>query len=170
LGSPLPDFLAGLNLNGSYNNFDAAIFLDASVGNKIWDRQRFNTHFFLFNSNHSKVLLNAWSPQNSDSDIPALTTQNTNDEQRASSFYLGDGTYLRMKSIVLGYSLPKSLVDKFKISKARFYIQGQNLINFTKFDGLDYEVLNSGTLDYGVLQEEAYPHSKSVTVGINVGF
>ncbi len=170
LGSPLPDFLAGLNLNGSYNNFDVAVFLDASVGNKIWDRQRFNTHFFLFNSNHGKVLLNAWSPQNPDSEIPALTTQNTNDEQRASSFYLGDGTYLRMKSIVLGYSLPKSLVDKFKISKARFFIQGQNLINFTKFDGLDYEVLNSGTLDYGVLQEEAYPHSKSVTLGINVGF
>lgn len=170
LGSPLPKYMAGLNFNGSYENFDIAFFFDASAGNKIWDRNRFNTHFILFNSNHGKVLLNAWSPTNPDSDIPALTTQNTNDEQRASSFFLSDGSYLRLKSAVVGYTIPKKVTDRIKITRARIFLQGQNLLNFTRFEGLDYEVLNTGTLDYGVLQENAYPHSKSVHIGISVGF
>lgn len=169
LGSPLPTYLAGLNFNGAYRNFDISIFFDASGGNKIWDRNRFNTHFILFNSNHGKVLLNAWTPENPGSDIPALTTQNTNDEQRASSFFLGDGSYVRMKSVSIGYTIPPSVTSKVKISRARIFVQGQNLLNFTEFKGLDYEVLNTGTIDYGVLQENAYPHSKSVTAGISIG-
>ncbi len=170
IGSPLPKFFSGLNFNGSYKNFDCSLFFDTQVGNKIWDDNTFNYKFPLFVANHGKVLLDAWSPSNPDSDIPALTTRNTNDEQRNSTFFLGDGSYLRMKSIVFGYTLPKNITSKAKISKARIFIQGQNLLNFTKFDGLDYEVVNNGTLDYGVLTEAAYPHSKSVSLGINVGF
>lgn len=170
IGSPLPKFITGLNFNSSYANFDVSLFLDAQVGNKIWDDNTFNYKFPLFIANHGKVLLDAWSPSNPDSDIPALTTKNENNEQRNSTFFLGDGSYLRMKSIAIGYTIPKAISNKVNISKARIFVQGQNLLNFTKFDGLDYEVVNNGTLDYGVLGEAAYPHAKSISLGLNIGF
>ena len=75
-----------------------------------------------------------------------------------------------MKSIAIGYTIPKAISNKVNISKARIFVQGQNLLNFTKFDGLDYEVVNNGTLDYGVLGEAAYPHAKSISLGLNIGF
>jgi len=172
IGSPLPKFNGGLNFNSSYKSFDLSVFFDTQVGNKIWDDNTFNYKFPLFIANHGKVLLDAWSPSNPDSDIPALTTRNTNDEQRNSTFFLGDGSYLRMKSISFGYTLPSKITSKANISKARIFVQGQNLLNFTKFKGLDYEVINNSNspLDNGVLGEAAYPHSKSVSIGVNVGF
>ncbi|UOQ98358.1 TonB-dependent receptor [Hymenobacter sp. 5317J-9] len=171
IGSPFPDYTLGLNLTAGYKGFDLAAFWDASVGNDIYDFNKSNTDFLYFNSNHGTGLLTAFSAQNPDSNIPALTTINTNDELRASSYFISKGSYLRLKSLVLGYSLPQSLTGKLSgLSRVRFYVQGQNLLNFTSFKGLDYEVLNGGTLETGVLRQTAYPHSKSLTVGANVTF
>ena len=166
LGSPFPKFTVGLNAGLSYSDFDLTVFFDASSGNKIYDEIMMNTHNVFFNSNHHKVLLDAWSPTNTDSDIPMLTANNTNDELRTSSFYISSGSYIRLKSAVLGYNLPKKITDKIKLSKARVFVQAQNLLNFTSFDGFDYEPFGFE----GRLTQTIYPHSKSVSVGINVGF
>lgn len=170
LGSPLPKFTAGFNASLSYENFDATLFFDASVGNKIYDEIKANANNVFFNSNHSKDLLNAWSPANTSSDIPMLTANNTNNELRSSTFYISDGSYLRLKSLVLGYSIPQHLLNKLKLERVRVFFQAQNLVNLTGFKGFDYEVLNSDPLNYGVLRQTVYPHSKSVSFGLSVGF
>jgi hypothetical protein len=95
-----------------------------------------------------------------------LTANNTNDELRTSSFYISSGSYVRLKSAVLGYNLPKRILDRIKLSKARLFVQAQNLLNFTSFEGFDYEPFGFE----GRLTQTIYPHSKSVSVGVNVGF
>ena len=114
--------------------------------------------------------MNAWSPANTSSDIPMLKANNTNNELRSSTFYISDGSYLRLKSLVLGYSIPQHLLNKLKLERVRVFFQAQNLVNLTGFKGFDYEVLNSDPLNYGVLRQTVYPHSKSVSFGLSVGF
>jgi TonB-linked SusC/RagA family outer membrane protein len=166
LGSPFPKFTVGLNAGFSYGSFDATLFFDATVGNKIYDEIMPTANTLFFNSNHRKELLNAWRPDNPDSDIPMLTSNNTNDEIRTSSFYISDGSFLRLKSAVIGYNVPKKIAGKLRISNARVFVQAQNLFEITKFDGFDYEPFGFE----GRLTQQLYPHSRSVTVGINVGF
>jgi TonB-linked SusC/RagA family outer membrane protein len=170
LGSPLPKFTAGFNANIGYGNFDATLFFDAIVGNKIYDEINANASNVFFNSNHYKSLLNAWSPANTGADIPMVTANNTNNELRSSSFYISDGSYLRLKSAVIGYSLPKAILSRLKIANARVFVQGQNILNLTKFKGFDYEILNTDPLSSGVLRQTVYPHSKSISFGLNIGF
>jgi hypothetical protein len=111
-------------------------------------------------------LLNAWTPQNPDSDIPMLTSNNTNDELRTSSFYISDGSFVRLKSAVIGFNLPAKTVQKLHITNARMFVQAQNLFEITKFEGFEYEPFGFE----GRLTQQLYPHSRAVTVGINVGF
>lgn len=166
LGSPLPKFTAGLNSGLSYGNFDMTLFFDAVVGNKIYDEIMPTANTFFFNSNHRKEILNAWTPDNPNSDIPMLTANNANDELRTSSFYLSDGSFLRLKSAVVGYNLPTKVLDNAKISTARVFVQAQNLFEITGFKGFDYEPFGFE----GRLTQQLYPHSRAVTIGINLGF
>ena len=121
---------------------------------------------FYFNSNKSTDVLKAWSTSNPDSDIPSLTTINSNDELRTSSFYISDGSYVRLKSIQIGYNLSRSLAQRWKIANARIFIQAQNLFEITSFKGFDFEPFGFE----GRLTQTLYPHSRSVSVGVNVGF
>ncbi len=166
IGSPYPKFTAGLNAAFTYGDFDATLFFDTRVGNKIYDEIYANASNTFYNTNHSKDLLNAWSPTNTASDIPMVTSNNTNDELRTSTFYLSDASYFRLKSAVIGYSLPKSLADKIKMSRLRVFVQAQNLFTLTQFKGFDYETLGFS----GVLTQTQYAHSKSVSFGINAAF
>ncbi|MBC7888982.1 MAG: TonB-dependent receptor [Ferruginibacter sp.] len=166
LGSPFPKFTLGLNTGFTYGDFDATLFFDATVGNKIYDEIKSNTHNVFFNSNHHRDLLNAWSPANTNSDIPMLTSTNTNDELRTSSYYISSGTFFRMKSAVIGYNLSKNLLNKVHLSKLRVFVQAQNLFTITSFEGFDYEPFGFE----GRLTQTLYPHSRSVTFGVNVGF
>ena len=170
LGSPLAKFLLGLNGNVSYGSFDASFFIDSKIGNKIWDQSKWNTDFLGYTSNHSKALLNAWTPTNTNTSIPALTNNNANFDKQNSSYYVSDGSYVRLKSIQLGYSLARSLTSRLRISQLRLFVQAQNLFTITSFDGYDFEPLNASLGSLGVIYINAYPHSKSVTFGMNIGF
>ncbi|MBD0377158.1 MAG: SusC/RagA family TonB-linked outer membrane protein, partial [Flavisolibacter sp.] len=166
LGSPFPKFTTGLNANLSYGDFDATFFFDANVGNKIYDEIRPTMNTFYFNSNKSRDVLNAWSPSNPDSDIPALTSINANNELRTSSFYISDGSFVRLKSAMIGYNLSRNLTQRWKIANARLFVQAQNLFEITGFKGFDYEPFGFE----GRLTQTLYPHSRSVNVGVNLGF
>ena len=166
LGSPFPKFTTGLNAGFSYEDFDVTLFFDANVGNKIYDEIRPTMNTFYFNSNKSTDVLKAWSTSNPDSDIPSLTTINSNDELRTSSFYISDGSYVRLKSAQIGYNLSRSLAQRWKIANARIFIQAQNLFEITSFKGFDFEPFGFE----GRLTQTLYPHSRSVSVGVNVGF
>ena len=103
--------------------------------------------------------MNAWTPQNSNSTIPALTAVNLNDEGRVSEYYIEDGSYMKLKNVVLGYTLPKTITEKLKIRNLRVYVQAQDLLTITKYKGADPEGLGY-----------PYPLPRTLTVGLNLGF
>jgi TonB-linked SusC/RagA family outer membrane protein len=170
LGSPLAKFLLGLNANLSYEGFDASLFFDSKLGNKIWDQTKIATDFLGYPANHGVGTLNAWSPTNTGSSIPALSNNNANFDKQNSSYFVSSGSFVRLKSATIGYSLPKQILDKVKISKLRLFIQAQNIWTITGFKGYNIEPLNADLGSLGVSAITDYPHSKAITFGLNVGF
>ena len=112
-------------------------------------------------SNKGTRLLDAWSPTNPDSNIPAITALNANDEGRMSTYFVENGSFLKLRNLQLGYTLPRKISEKAYIEKCRIYVSGQNLftIKSKNFSGVDPE--NAG---FG------YPIPTTFTVGINIGF
>lgn len=170
LGSPLPKATLGLNTNFAYSNFDLNLFFDSKLGNKIFDATKWNTDFLGYTSNHSKALLNAWSPENPNSKIPALSNNYSQYDKANSSYFISDASYVRLKSAVLGYTLPQTIFNRVRINKLRLYVQAQNMLTITKFKGYDFETLNNSIGETGVVRPTSYPHSKGFTFGLNMGF
>lgn len=172
LGSPLPKFTYGTNLNIGYKNFDLAAFFYGSQGNKIYNIQKYYTDFQAFPSAASTRLLDAWSPTNTGSLIPSPSARSSALEYQSSSYYVENGSYLRLRNLQLGYAIkPTSLVSKLGISRLRVYGSVTNLFTITKYSGLDPEVtqVNQGFslpgLDFGV-----YPSPRQFIVGLNASF
>ncbi|MBA4319197.1 MAG: hypothetical protein C0412_12420 [Flavobacterium sp.] len=169
IGNPHPDFIYGINLYSSYKGFDLTLFFDGKQGNDLYNAQRSIGDFDYFSFNHHTNTLDAWTPSNANSNIPALSTLNSNNELQPSSYFVEDGSYIRLKTITVGYNFDKELSKKLGLNKLRFYLVGQNLFSLTSFTGFDYEVsgLSAGGIGvagYGI------PHTKSMTFGINANF
>ncbi|MFV8376576.1 SusC/RagA family TonB-linked outer membrane protein [Flavobacterium sp. LB1P71] len=169
IGNPHPDFIYGINLFSSYKGFDLTLFFDGKQGNDLYNAQRAIGDFDFFSFNHNTNTLDAWTPSKANSNIPALSTLNSNNELQPSSYYVEDGSYIRLKTITLGYNFDKALSKRLGMNKLRFYLVGQNLFSLTSFTGFDYEVsgLSAGGIGvagYGI------PHTKSMTFGINANF
>lgn len=161
---PVPAFSYGLNVGLSYNNFDFTMFLQGVVNQDVYNNQKFQTDFWSIvdaGSNKGNRLLQAWTSDNTSSTIPALTTNNTADEGRVSSYYVENGSYLKLRTLQVGYNLPHKFMDKLKMSSARVYISGQNL--FT---------LKSSSLTCSDPENPnwAYPLATSVSFGLQIGF
>ncbi len=172
LGSPFPKFDYGLTFNASYNSFDVNLFFQGVAGNKIWDAKRAWQYTFDYGSGKVTDVLRAWTPQNINTDIARASFIDPANNKRSSSFYVEDGSYLRLKDINIGYNLSSSLITKLKITSARFYISGQNLLTFTKYKGYDPEVGRSnltGLFSVGV-DVSAYPQAKLISAGIDLSF
>lgn len=169
IGNPHPDFIYGINLNSSYKGFDLTLFFDGKQGNDLYNAQRAIGDFDYFSFNHGTNTLDAWTPSKANSNIPALSTLNSNNELQPSSYYVEDGSYIRLKTITVGYNFDNALAERLGMNKLRLYVVGQNLFTLTSFTGFDYEVsgLSAGGIGvagYGI------PHSKSITFGINANF
>jgi len=159
LGSDQPKFTGSVNLSLTYKSFDLSLLVVGMVRN-AYNNSKFYTDFFqLWTGNHSTNLLNAWTPQNPNSTVPALTAVNLNDEGRVSEYYIEDGSYLKLKNVVFGYTVPKKLTEKFKIRNLRAYVQAQDLLTVTRYKGADPEGLGY-----------PYPIPRTFTVGLNLGF
>ena len=169
LGSPLAKVSLGLNANVSYKNFDLTLFFESRLGNKIWDQTHWNLDFLGYVSNHGTSLLNAWSPTNTNTSIPKLTS-NPGLNKENSSYFVSDGSYFRLKNLALGYTIPASVIRTVGISRARIYVQADNVFTIKKFKGYDFETLNADLGSLGVTAFGQYPHSKGFTVGLNLGF
>ena len=172
IGSPHPDFIYGFNLGLHYKNFDLSAFFQGVAGNKLYNLMRFNTDFFYDPFNKSAKLIDAWSTENPNSNIPAVSTVNPNNELRPSTYFVEDGSFLRLKNVQLGYTFSFA---KLGVQRLRLYVQAQNLLTFTKYTGLDPEVslrsFSSGNrnLDIGI-DRGIYPNAKTMLVGVNVQF
>ena len=163
---PTPDFTYGLNAYLQYKNFDFTMFWQGMQGNDVitidYKRQ---TDLWagvnVPNLNKGIRVLDAWSPSNTGSTIPALTTMDTNNETRVSSYYVENGSFLKLRTIQFGYNLPTNLVKKLYMQRLRVYVSAQNLLTIKSknFTGVDPEVPTFG-----------YPIPLNVTFGLNVSF
>lgn len=171
LGSPNPDFTYGLNLNGSLKNFDVSMFFYGSQGKEIMNYVKWWTDFFpSFQGNKSKDLLyNSWTSTKTNATVPiAENASNFSNNTVVNSYYLEDGSYFRMKNLIIGYTLPSSVLNRFKIDKLRIYVQGTNLFTITNYSGLDPEL--TGNDDSFGIDEGILPTVRQFLVGINLNF
>lgn len=139
IGSSDPDFMYGVNFDAKYNSFDFSMFWQGVAGNVV--RNDWKTYSDFWNVwtqsgfNHSTRLLGAWSPSNPNSTIPALSLINQNDERRLSTYFMESGSYLKLRHIELGYTLPKYSLAKIGVKECRVYVNAQNIINIKKWWG-----------------------------------
>ncbi|MEX2232958.1 MAG: TonB-dependent receptor [Cyclobacteriaceae bacterium] len=173
LGDPNPDFTYGINLNLGYKNFDLSAFLYGSQGNEIFNVNKAYTHFLGFypTTNKSNDLLNAWTPDNTDTNIPIVESQGTFSTTLApNSFYIEDGSFLKLRSLALGYTFNRDLLEKFSISNLRLYAQVENLFTLTKYSGLDPELIGGATSNLGI-DRGSYPNNeRNLIFGLSLSF
>jgi TonB-linked SusC/RagA family outer membrane protein len=172
LGSPFPKFDYGITFNASYKNFDMNMFWQGVQGNKVWNAKRAWQYTFDYGSGKLTDVMSAWTPQNTNTNMPRASFIDPANNKRSSSFYVEDGSYLRLKTLSIGYNLPATAVNKLKITSAHFYISAQNLITLTKYRGYDPEVGRSdltGLFSVGV-DVSAYPQAKLISAGIDLSF
>ena len=164
-GSAYPDFSYGLSFNASYKNFDFNVFAQGVQGNKLFNAVKRTTYSASGPSYNKLVgILDAWSPENPNGKVPIISTSDNNGNFNASDFYIEDGSYLRIRNVTLGYSLPKSLTGKLKTGAIRVYATTNNLFTITNYSGFDPEIgMDNNGLDVG-----RYPQARSFIFGLSV--
>lgn len=170
IGNPNPDFTYGITNEFEWKNITLNIFLQGSQGNDIFNASRIETEGLYYPTNQTTEVLRRWTTPGQVTDIPKATP-NDNFNTKLSTRFVEDGSYLRLKSLTLGYILPKSFVSKLHIGSAKIYLTGENLLTFTKYNGFDPEVnafgnsnINLG-VDYGT-----YPQTRNIIFGLNLSF
>jgi len=172
VGSPIPTFETGLSGNVGWKNFDLNILFQGVFGNKIYNNTRYWMEKMNEYTNFSSGALNAWTPSNSSSNFPRFILSDPNLNARSNSDrWLEDGSYVRLKRLELGYSLPSAITKgKLGMERARIYLSGENLFTITKYSGFNPDMGNGGSPlsrgnDYG-----AFPIQRAIMVGITVSF
>ncbi|MBD5227942.1 MAG: TonB-dependent receptor [Bacteroidales bacterium] len=163
--NPVPDLSFGLNVELTYKNFDFQMFWQGVLGQDIYNNQKFQNDFWSVTdagSNKGVRVLDAWLPTvNSGSNIPMLSTNNRGDEGRTSSYFVENGSYAKLRTLQIGYSLPTSVLKKLRMTRARFYVSGQNLLTIKS---------RSLTCTDPENPNWAYPIPTSVSFGLQVEF
>lgn len=164
IGKGMPDWTYGFNMNISWKNFDFNMMWQGTIGNDIYDATRRTD---ISATNLPSWMLGRWTGEGTSNRIPRFV-RGDNVNWQSSDLYVYDGSYLRLKNIQLGYTLPQHLTKKVFISSLRLYVAAENLFTFTKYHGFDPEISSGGTslgIDYGV-----YPQARTWTIGANLSF
>ena len=171
IGSPVPKFTGGLNFELKYKDFGIATYLYTSLGNKIYNQSKWFTDFYssFTGSNLSSRIKNSWSPTNTGTDIPiAEDVSNFSTNSQSNSYYVEDGSYLRMQNLAVFYNVPtKYLKNTFK--RLRVNVAVNNVFTITKYQGLDPSVGGAADTLFG-LDVGNYPITRSVMVTLSAGF
>jgi TonB-linked SusC/RagA family outer membrane protein len=164
IGDPTPTWSYGFTASANYRGFDILVFGQGVSGNQIFNGLR---RLDIASANWTTEAMNRWTTNNPLTDFPRLINGDPNKNfSNPSSFYLSDGSYFRIKTLQIGYSLPKSFINKIGLQKLRFYVSSNNLITFTKYAGYDPEI---GGSSYGI-DRGVYPQARSFMAGVNVSF
>ncbi len=164
IGKGTPDWTYGLNLNVAWRGLDFNLFLQGVSGADVFDGTYRSD---IYSGNYPEWVLDRWTGEGTSNRVPRLVAGN-NDSWKVSDLYVYDGSYLRLKNICLGYTLPEKWTRKVSISKLRFYVMAENLFTWTKYHGFDPEIASGGTslgVDRGI-----YPQARTWTVGLNLSF
>lgn len=170
IGNPNPDFIYGMTNTLSYKNFNFSVFLQGTQGNDIFNATRVETEGMIDVKNQSAVVNNRWRQPGDVTDIPRASFGNINNS-RASTRFVEDGSYLRVKALTLSYNVPPALLSRINVGSVKVYATGENLFTFTKYKGYDPEVNAFGGsntalgVDYGT-----YPQTRNLILGLNVTF
>jgi TonB-linked SusC/RagA family outer membrane protein len=174
IGNPHPDLTGGVNISLNWKSWDLSTYLYYSIGNDNYAHFRYYTHFGNLGSNYSYDRRdNSWSPENPNGKYPMWVSSNaeaTESGNVSNSMFVEDGSFLRMQTLTLGYTLPRKVVQKLTLSRIRLYAQMSNVFTITSYSGLDPETgrvgsdMNKG-IDYG-----SYGMPRQYIFGVNIGF
>lgn len=175
VGHFLPDFSYGVNFSANWKGFDASLFLQGVSGNDIYSIVRYDLEGMTRLFNAGSAVLNRWTPENTNTNVPRAVSGDPNQNARASDRFVEDGSYFRVKNLTIGYNIasPGSFTRN-TVNRLRIYTTMQNLLTITKYEGgFDPEIgnRNAGTngltsgIDYG-----QFPQARSIVVGLQVGF
>jgi len=167
LGNSVPAFTGGINFNVTWKGVDFNMFWYTALGHKIWMAQR--RYDQAFTNYTTDWYENRWTGEGSTNEYPRITHVDVNNNLKTpSDFYVEDGSYVRLKNISLGYTLPATLTKQIKVAKVRVYVAGENMLTFTKYPGFEPEIgghLWNAGVDTGI-----YPQPRTVTGGVNITF
>ena len=163
IGNPNPKFTFSLNNTFNYKNFDLTIFLQGSYGNDIFNANRMYTEAMSIIQNQSTAVLGRWTGEGTSNNIPRAIYGDPNQNSRVSDRYIEDGSYIKIKNVNLGYTLPKTVFGQ-NFNSVKIFVSAQNLVTWTKYSGFDPEVPVNG-IDNGT-----YPITRTVSLGLNIGF
>jgi len=173
IGNPNPNYTYGINLGLNYKNFDFSVFLYGSQGNQIWNMVKWWTDFYpsFSGAKSHTALYDSWTPTHHNARAPIQeNVGNFSTNNIPNSYYIENGSYLRAKNILLGYTFNKSIVQKAGMESCRVYVQVANLFTATKYSGLDPEINGrSGVTEFGI-DEGSYPSTRQFLVGLNLKF
>lgn len=168
LGSAIPKFYFGLNYTATYKAFDASIFIQGNTGGKIADGvyQSLMTGQYI---NASTDELNFWTPTNTNTNVPRPIIGDPNGNGRNSDRFIQNGSYARIQTAQIGYTLPASLLNKTHALRSfRIYLSGQNLYTITRYKGYDPDFINDGTINRG-FDYGSFPNPRTILLGVQVG-
>lgn len=164
IGDSNPDHVGGINNTITYKNFSFSMFWQWSYGNDVFNAARLRTNGFQPFMNLTRDYYdNAWTPENASNAAPAFG----NVEPVASSYFVEDASFLRLKTINLSYDLPREWLENLSISSVRLFLSGNNLLTFTNYTGFDPEVSSRNPLLRG-FERFSYPRPRSIILGLNV--
>ena len=173
VGSPLPKWVGGISNTFSYKGVELSVFFNGVFGNKLnfYGVGRFSAANARFEDNQTVDQLNAWTPTNTNTDVPEARLFFNNGAQPSSRF-IQDGSYLRLRSVSLSYNLPKSVLSSIKVSNAKIFLTGFNLATFTKYKGWDPEVNADDIVTNIAIGYDFYtaPQPKTIVGGFNITF
>src|SRR5699024_4070120 len=178
LGNPNPDFTYGLNIGFNYKNFDLSAFFYGSQGNEVWNQVKWWTDFYsgFVGGKSETALYDSWTPENHDAKVPILEeTQTLSNNQAPNSYFVEDASFLKIRNLQLGYSIPASVLSPIGISRLRIYVQGSNLFTATPYSGVDPEVGffpdggGGRSTSFGI-DEGSYPSARKFLIGVNLSY
>lgn len=164
IGNPTPEWSFSMNNSFNYKNFDLQIFLQGVAGNDIYNANRIWQEGMAVPQNQTRKVLDRWTGEGTSNSMPRAMYSDPNKNARHSNRFIEDGSYLRVKNLTLGYTLPQQLAGKAYLQTVRVYMSCQNLYTFTDYSGFDPEVGASG------VDLSTYPLTRTISFGVNVKF
>lgn len=170
IGNPNPDFIYGMTNTLTYKNFNLSLFLQGTQGNDIFNATRVDTEGMTDAKNQSAAVNNRWRQPGDVTNVPRAVWGVTNNS-RASTRFVEDGSYLRVKALTLSYNLPSAILSKVHLGAVKMYATGENLLTFTNYSGYDPEVNAFGGSNTAIgVDFGTYPQTRNLILGLNVSF
>jgi TonB-linked SusC/RagA family outer membrane protein len=166
IGNPTPDWTLGINGSVDYMNFDLSFLFVGAFGQEIFNGAQRQD---LLYTNRPVSALGRWTGEGTSNEIPRYTWSDVNNNYRVSDLYIENGSYLRLKNIQIGYTLPKKFLERIKSSSWRFYVSAENLVTFTGYSGADPEIGAMSSLDIGI-DRGMYPSAVTFRFGTSISF